>query len=744
MKMADKSSFRNISNPLYWSSVNGEKANSALTAEPVTKQTTDIASGSTIHIDREQNNTAADGQQSAAQVAGANDDEGAGNKAAEVGAVLTSWWTWRNDDTNANPLKENREIDTNQEGEAGPSYWETSYKSIGLMFSSLYAPYETHDGADAPNEATPLVPTTSARNTSNSMSASGEAVQAGLWGFVSNGVTSTFSSWMWNTNSVEEETDSGANDPELFKAARAAIEGSRDSVHYAFKSHLREEFANEVELAVSNTKTELQPVVYTAKRKPIIPNEVKESNLPRPIDNEIVITPKTTRALSSGTVKSNESYASRHQYGTEYLAPYTNETFRTITTITRLRLVAEHVIYQKNSSERHIYRLPDTKVHKRRKKIKKVVVIGVHSFLPIKFVKTIIGHPTGNASTFTDEASRAVKTWLEQNSDSDEHDFDIQTIALEGEGLINERVENLYKLLDNWIETLKQCDFLFVASHSQASVIAIHLLAKLLTEHQQLHLSRKRIGVLCMAGAFMGPSLSSSSKIVIRAYTAAENKIINELFEFQKPQSTSSLRLVESLKVLVHYNVKITLAGLPTDQWIPLYSSFMVNAHHPNIYRCFYIEKQSRFPPFVAALIKIALILKNLGLSDHYILLLLSEKCLLSPQNGGHCKIFEDHLVYTEAIRHSLETTSEHRHTGLQISKVSIPSASLPQNVYLLPWNVHGLINDLLTLKNLPTHDLVKCLLNDFQDWNPSSRRWKDLKYSLEALQQTDLQDIFV
>ncbi|CCE73107.1 Piso0_000126 [Millerozyma farinosa CBS 7064] len=742
MKMADKSSFRNISNPLYWSSINGEKANSALTAEPVTKQTTDIASGSTIHIDREPNNTASDGQQNVAPSTGANDDERAGNKAAEVDAVSTSWWTWRNSGTNANTLKENR--DTTQEGEAGPSYWETSYKNIGSMFSSLYAPYETHDGDDTQNEAAPLVPTMSARNASNSTSGSGEPGQAGLWGFVSNGLTSTFSSWMWNTNTVEEEADSGTDDPELFKAARAAIEGSKDFVHYAFKSHLREEFPNEVELAVSNTKTELRPVVYTAKRKPIIPNEVKENNLPRQIDNEIVITPKTSRALSSGTVKSNESYASRHQYGTEYLAPYTNETFRIITTITRLRLVAEHVLYQKNSSERHIYRLPDTKVHKRRKKIKKVVVIGIHSFLPTKFVKAIIGHPTGNASTFTDEASRAVKTWLEQNSDSDDHDFDIQTIALEGEGLISERVENSYRLLENWIETLNQCDFLFVASHSQASVIAIHLLAKLLTEHHQLHLSRKRIGILCMAGAFMGPSLSSCSKVVIRAYTAAENKIINELFEFQKPQSASSLRLVESLKVLVHYDVKITLAGSPTDQWIPLYSSFMVNAHHPNIYRCFYIEKQSRLPPFVAALIKIALILKNLGLSDHYILLSLSEKCLLSPQKGGHCKIFEDHSVYAEAIRHSLETTSEHRHTGLQISKVSIPSASLPQNVYLLPWNVRGLINDLLTLKNLPTHDLVKCLLNDFQDWNPSSRRWKDLKYSLGALQQADLQDIFV
>lgn len=723
--------------------MNGEKANSALTAEPVTKQTTHIASGSTIHIDREQNYTAADGQRSVSQATGTNDEQGMGNKVDEVDAVLSSWWTWRNGGTNGNPLKGNRELDTTQEDKAGPSYWGISYKNIGLMISSFYAPYEAHDVAGAPDEATPLVLTTSSRSATNSSRASGEAVKAGLWGFLSNGVTTTFS-WMWNTNTVEEETDGGTNDPELFKAARAAIEGCKDSVHYAFKSHLREEFANEIELAVSNTKTELKPVVYTAKRKPIIPNEIKESTLPRQIDNEIVTTPKTTRALSSGTVKSNESYSSRHQYGTEYLAPYTTETFRTITTITRLRLVAEHVLYQKNSSERHIYRLPDTKVHKRRKKIKRVVVIGVHSFLPIKFVKTIIGHPTGNASTFTDEASRAVKTWLEQNSDSNEHDFEIQTIALEGEGLINERVEHLYKLLDNWIENLKHCDFLFIASHSQASIIAIHLLAKLLTEHQQLHLSHKRIGLLCMAGAFMGPSLSSSSKIVIRAYTAVENKIINELFEFQKPQSASSLRLVESLKVLVHYNVKITFAGLPTDQWIPLYSSFMVNAHHPNIYRCFYIEKQSRFPPFVAALIKIALILKNLGLSDHCILLLLSEKCLLSPQNGGHCKIFEDHLVYAEAIRHSLETTSEHRHTGLQISKVSLPSASLPQNVYLLPWNVRGLINDLLTLKNLPTHDLVKYLLNDFQNWNPSSRRWKDLKYSLEALQQTDLQDIFV
>ena len=103
-----------------------------------------------------------------------------------------------------------------------------------------------------------------------------------------------------------------------------------------------------------------------------------------------------------------------------------------------------------NPTESHIYSLRYAKVQNKKQKIKKVVIIGVHSFLPIKMVKTLIGQSTGSSVNIVEEATKAMESWLHENGTSN-LDYEIQTIALDGEGVIKDRVDKLFRLFDNWI-----------------------------------------------------------------------------------------------------------------------------------------------------------------------------------------------------------------------------------------------------------------------------------------------------
>ena len=86
-----------------------------------------------------------------------------------------------------------------------------------------------------------------------------------------------------------------------------------------------------------------------------------------------------------------------------------------------------------------------------------------------------------------------------------------------------------------------------------------------------------------------------------------------------------SLRLIESMQVLVHHNVKLTFCGSIDDQWVPVFSSIGINFNHPNIFKCVFVDKHSEIPKFIISLLKIILIMKNLGHSYHNLLQNLSE-----------------------------------------------------------------------------------------------------------------------
>lgn len=574
-------------------------------------------------------------------------------------------------------------------------------------------------------------------------------------------------SWIWSSNSPDCDTDDesaseNSANSEAFRAAKLLIETFKDTTHYAIKQGLFE-----TEIAVSGTQTESLPAKFNPKKSPLTPNEAQErsmlsrsADIPPPANNTSMSAPVTpnpnsfaNNASTPAVMSSNSSVRLATANGLASVLesvpqtavlPQLNDNLRTITLRTKLRLIAEHWLYRQHSSEKHIYRNPaDILKHRH---IRKVLVIGVHGFLPTKMVRSLIGQSTGTSVKFVQKATEAVDSWFEGGS----HEYNVETIALEGGGRIQDRVSGLYKLLSNWSHLINESDVIFVAAHSQGVPVGIHLLAKMLTGGQY-HLKHKKVGFLSMAGVNAGPFVGLDLKLVIRAYSTVENEIIGEIFEFQKPTSDHSLALNKSLGVLVSHNVKVTMAGALEDQFVPLYSSLGLNFHHPNIFRCTYVSSRGEVPPFIVTLFKIATTMKNLGFSDYGVFRDLGERCQ-GPTNdrGGHGRIFDSEGVYLQALRHTLETTNLQQPRELIVTPAVSVSAEtdasggqLGVNLYHIPWNIRGMIHDLVGVKNIAKYTLLHELTEVFGRWEPT-KAWKDVKCCFDALAEMDVSDLLL
>jgi hypothetical protein len=188
-------------------------------------------------------------------------------------------------------------------------------------------------------------------------------------------------------------------------------------------------------------------------------------------------------------------------------------------------------------------------------RIKKAVAIGVHGFFPAPIIQKVLGQPTGTSIRFANAAAAAIKDWTDARGYSPE----IEQIALEGEGFIAERVNTLWKLLLNWIDHIKQADFILVACHSQGVPVAMMLVAKLI---QFGCVNATRIGVCAMAGVNMGPFIEYKTKYF--GPTAAE------LFEFSNPKSLVSQMYLAALDEVLKFGVRICYVGSIDDQLVSL------------------------------------------------------------------------------------------------------------------------------------------------------------------------------
>ncbi|KAI0180261.1 hypothetical protein GGR52DRAFT_530484 [Hypoxylon sp. FL1284] len=350
-------------------------------------------------------------------------------------------------------------------------------------------------------------------------------------------------------------------------------------------------------------------------------------------------------------------------------------------------------------------------------KIRKAVAIGIHGLFPATYLRPMIGQPTGTSIRFANHCAEAIRRWADSHGCGD---CEIEKVALEGEGKIAERVDNLWKLLLNWIEQIRSADLIVLACHSQGVPVGLMLLEKLI---QLGIITRSRIGVCAMAGVSLGPFPDYKSGMGMLMGSAAE------LWQFADPESEMSKRYRHALEEVVSYGARITYIGSIDDQLVPVESAVYSPASHPYIYRAVFIDGRVHAPDFIAHLVGFALKLRNLGISDHGLVRELSVPLAGSLYTGeGHSRLYDDDQVYDLAISHALETTNVPR-TPCRIQK---QEKLTNPNPFLLPWTLRGLLEEDFVKTELYSETAE--LLKQFDDWSPTTKALRDVKYRLEAV----------
>ncbi|CAI5758180.1 unnamed protein product [Candida verbasci] len=411
------------------------------------------------------------------------------------------------------------------------------------------------------------------------------------------------------------------------------------------------------------------------------------------------------------------------------------------------------------------------------KKIKNILIIGVHGFFPTKMIRPIIGAPKGTSLKFANEAEKSIIRYCIENNliNESESTVSIQKIALEKEGKIFDRVHFFTEILQKWENELNQADFIFIASHSQGCVVSIILLSRLIRMGILKDPIHKRIGLLGMAGINNGPFYGVDKSFFMKAYSAIEHDSLNELFELTKFDSPQSVVYKESIKTIINSNVKLCFVGSINDQLVPLYSALASHVFHPNIYRACYIDYSSQTPKFIEKLISLCSNLMNLGFYDNNVIKELSTSLAGPLTAGGHSKIYNDGKVYDLGIKFVLDTDDIVIPYNGEIDEedfdnsIDIPISNqvyikefnvgkIGTNPFILPWCLRGLIFNVE--KNWPNRYYKQDELEDdnnnkkvfkngyeeihelyeiFEHWKPDSKVLKDLKFRLNGLRASKL-----
>lgn len=404
-------------------------------------------------------------------------------------------------------------------------------------------------------------------------------------------------------------------------------------------------------------------------------------------------------------------------------------------------------------------------------KIKKIMIIGVHGFFPTKMIRPLIGSPKGTSLKFANEAEKGIIRYCIENgmiSEEDSNSVSIQKIALEKEGKIFDRVDFFTDILVKWKNELNDADFIFVASHSQGTVVSIILLAKLIQMGVLKDAIKKRIGILGMAGINNGPFFGADQSFFVKAYSAIEHDSLAELFELNKFNSQQSLVYKEAIQTVINVNVKLCFVGSINDQLVPLYSALASHVFHPNIYRACYIEHSSQTPLFTQKLVSLCCQLQNLGFFDNNVLKELSHSLAGPLTGGGHSKLYSDGKVYDLGIKFILDTddiiippapVSVSRAEETHVTPVALPITNqvyikeyniskVGTNPFLLPWCLRGFLFNIE--KNWPNqktsekaalngYEEINSLYDLFEAWKPETKVQKDLKFRLNGIRASKL-----
>ncbi|KAL4866350.1 hypothetical protein BDV12DRAFT_173087 [Aspergillus spectabilis] len=388
--------------------------------------------------------------------------------------------------------------------------------------------------------------------------------------------------------------------------------------------------------------------------------------------------------------------------------PQFKDTFALQDRPTLLQSISRFLHYNKEPSNQHAYKIPYPS------RIKRALAIGIHGYFPAPLIRSVLGQPTGTSVRFSTMAAEAIHKYTEDHG----YTCEIEKIALEGEGRIAERVDLLWKLLLNWMEEIRRADFILLACHSQGVPVGIMLVAKLISFGC---INANRVGICAMAGVNLGPFSDYRSRWISGS--------AGELFEFALPYSQVSKDYESALRSCILFGVRISYIGSIDDQLVSLESSLFSPVSHPYIYRAAFVDGRVHAPSFVSHLVGFVLKLRNLGISDHGLIRELSSPLAGSLYTGdGHSRLYDDAAVYRLAVEFALETSPVST-TPLNIKRSYPPPATNP---YILPFAMRGLLEEEYVRHELYNETVE--LLKQFDDWKPTSKVLKDVKFRLEGI----------
>ncbi|KAK7443986.1 hypothetical protein VKT23_015383 [Stygiomarasmius scandens] len=383
---------------------------------------------------------------------------------------------------------------------------------------------------------------------------------------------------------------------------------------------------------------------------------------------------------------------------------------------------------------------------------KKVVVIGIHGWFPGAVIKSVLGEPTGTSTKFVNMMVQA----LEDFQDRHEVRLDkVTKIPLEGEGTIDRRVEKLYtNLLSNqeWMDDLHAADAIFVATHSQGSVVSTHLLDRLIRERHirtrkngtteavteigvnMIPLPPQRVCCLALCGIHLGPLRYLSTSSLLQPYIQYfESAAARELFEFQNTENDVSKAYVRALRNVVDNGTKMVYVASLNDQVVPIYSGLFTSVSHPLILRALYIDGDAyHSSDFLSNLLVLLLRVLNCGLSDSGLLAHLSEVTAGSLNGVGHSTAYEELATFSLAVNYLFLTNDGfEEHPELTLEPFN---ASAEMNDYEIPWALRDLIAD-ERVAHFFSQEITN-LRDAFRDWNPKTSILRDIKRKLQPIQR--------
>ncbi|TCD63843.1 hypothetical protein EIP91_004885 [Steccherinum ochraceum] len=385
----------------------------------------------------------------------------------------------------------------------------------------------------------------------------------------------------------------------------------------------------------------------------------------------------------------------------------------------------------------------------------RIVVIGVAGWSPGAVTRTLAGGLPSSSSKFVDMTCSALEKF------EMEHGVKFKKITkmpLEGDGMIPRKVEKVHAHLlesQEWMDDLHAADVIFVATHSQGSIVSTHLLERLIREGHIMtprnvdiltstaaaiapggsmpasSARTQKICCLALCGIHLGPLRYLKTSSLLQPYIQYfENAAARELFEFQDTETDTHKDYVKALRTVMDHGSKMVYIASLNDQVVPIYSGLFTAASHPRILRALYIDGDAyQFVPDAGY--KSCRIM-NIGLPDSGLLAHLSEATAGTLSGIGHSTAYEELATYSLAVDYLfLVNDGADVRTDLTIEPFN---AVNEQNDYEIPWSLRDLIAD-ERVAHFFAQEFGQ-LRDAFDDWQPRTSILRDIKRKLQPIQR--------